>query len=214
MPPPLPCSTTSRTVRGLRFHCTAHLPWPHPGTPAVPTSFVASAPPAAPVHCREMPVSPTTSNQMMPSEITLPLAHGLVCCARARVCRVAGAVTMHVLVCDLCSPGRETHRSHRERLPLWGGVQLAVDTMLVWHLPAVGMPCRDGGRTVRLCCAGLRSYLCRQHPPACFPFPFPATVTETYRSSATSSLTLRCSPLCQPHGHEHWDILGPRSTRT
>ena len=72
--------------------------------------------------------------------------------AAARVCREAGAtVAMHALVRDLnVVPVRQDERRIEviaNGLPLWGGVQLAVDTTLVSPLTAAGMPRRDSGRT-------------------------------------------------------------------
>ena len=106
-------------------------------------------------HCRSLQPDAGVANRMVPSEITLPLAHGLVCCARPGrpgVCREAGAtVAMHALVRDLnIVPVRQDERRIEiiaNGLPLWGGVQLAVDTTLVSPLTAAGMPRRDSGRT-------------------------------------------------------------------
>ena len=72
--------------------------------------------------------------------------------AAARVCREAGAtVAMHVLVRFLnVVPVRQDERRIEviaNGLPLWGGMQLAVDTTLVSPLTAAGMPRRDSGRT-------------------------------------------------------------------
>ena len=72
--------------------------------------------------------------------------------AAARVCREPGAtVATNVLVRDLnVAPGRQDDRRIEviaNGLPLWGGVQVAVDTTLVSPLTAAGEPRREGRRT-------------------------------------------------------------------
>ena len=72
--------------------------------------------------------------------------------AAARVCREAGAaVATHVLVRDLnVVPSRPAERLIEviaKGLPLWGGVQLAVDTTQASPPTAAGMPRRDRGIT-------------------------------------------------------------------
>ena len=89
--------------------------------------------------------------------------------AAARVCREAGAsVATNVLVRDLnVAPSRQDDRRIEviaNGLPLWGGVQVAVDTTLVSPLAANGEPRREARRTAGLPCAtlaGRRSALTR-----------------------------------------------------
>ena len=72
--------------------------------------------------------------------------------AAARVCREAGArVTMRTRITDLNIPAPCRLDERRieviaNGLPLWNGVQLAVDTTLVAPLTSTGQPGRRGGR--------------------------------------------------------------------
>ena len=72
--------------------------------------------------------------------------------AAARVCREAGAtVSTHMLLRDLNVPA-DRHDDRRlevvaNGLPLWGGVQLAVDTTLVSALTSAAQPRRYRGST-------------------------------------------------------------------
>ena len=80
--------------------------------------------------------------------------------AAARVCREAGAsVATNVLVRDLnVAPSRQDDRrieAIANGLPLWGCVQVAVDTTLVSPLTANGGPRREARRTYpELCNSG------------------------------------------------------------
>ena len=70
--------------------------------------------------------------------------------AAARICREAGAVVaMHTLVRDLnvgSVPGDDRRiEVIANGLPLWGGMQLAVDTTLVSALSSTGAPRRHQG---------------------------------------------------------------------
>ena len=92
--------------------------------------------------------------------------------APARVCREAGAtVATNVLVRDLnVAPGRQDDRRIEviaNGLPLWGGVQVAVDTTLVSPLTAAGEPRREGRRTAGAALRHARRAKERTYPELC-----------------------------------------------
>ena len=112
------------------------------------------------IHGSETPVSPTTwclRRSPCCSRICALRSHGAPLeRATARVCREAGAtVAMHVLIRDLnVVPVRHDERGIEaiaKGLPLWGGVQLAVDTTRGSPFTAGGMPRgRTAGAALRV----------------------------------------------------------------
>ena len=92
--------------------------------------------------------------------------------AAARVCREAGAtVATNVLVRDLnVAPCRQDDRRIEviaNGLPLWGGVQVAVDTTLVSPLTAAGEPRRESRRTAGAALRHARRAKERTYPELC-----------------------------------------------
>ena len=92
--------------------------------------------------------------------------------AAARVCREAGAsVATNVLVRDLnVAPSRQDDRRIEviaNGLPLWGGVQVAVDTTLVSPLTATGEPRREARRTAGAALRHARRAKERTYPELC-----------------------------------------------
>ena len=90
----------------------------------------------------------------------------------ARVCREAGAsVATNVLVRDLnVAPSRQDDRRIEviaNGLPLWGGVQVAVDTTLVSPLTANGEPRREARRTAGAALRHARRAKERTYPELC-----------------------------------------------
>ena len=92
--------------------------------------------------------------------------------AAARVCREAGAtVATNVLVRDLnVAPCRQDDRRIEviaNGLPLWGGVQVAVDTTLASPLTAAGEPRRESRRTAGAALRHARRAKERTYPELC-----------------------------------------------
>ena len=92
--------------------------------------------------------------------------------AAARVCRETGAtVATNVLVRDLnVTPCRQDDRRIEviaNGLPLWGGVQVAVDTTLVSPLTAAGEPRRESRRTAGAALRHARRAKERTYPELC-----------------------------------------------